>query len=107
MRRVHALADPAEDLQAGDIGVEAGAARGALLLGQREDGGGEHGGGVRLGRIEIVVEVERMRGGAVDQSRPGRGEPRAGRSRSTGPRPSSFTVSNTRRRRPARPRRGW
>ncbi len=77
VRRVHALADPAQDLQPGDIGVEAGAARGVLLLGQREDGGGEHGGGMGLGGIEIVVEVERVRGGAVDHGRPGRGEARA------------------------------
>ena len=73
--RVHALADPAENLQAGDIGVEALPARRALGLGQREDGGGQDGGGVRLGRIEIVVEIERMGGGAVDQSGPGRGQP--------------------------------
>ena len=74
VRRVHALADPAEDLQPGDVGVEAVAARGAFLLGQGEDRRDEDGGGVSLGRIEIVVEVERMGGGAVDQGRPGRGE---------------------------------
>ena len=74
VRRVHALADAAEDLQAGDIGVEALPAGRALLLGQSEDGGGEDGGGVRLGRIEIVVEVERVGGGAVDQRGPGSGE---------------------------------
>jgi hypothetical protein len=71
---VHALADTAEDLEAGDIGVEALAARASLLLRKRKDGGGEDGGGVRLGGIEIVVEVERMGGRAVDERGPRRGE---------------------------------
>ena len=75
--RVHTLADAAQYLEAGDIGVEAGAARGPFLLRQREDCGGEDGGGVGLGRIKIVVEVERVRCGAVHQRRPWRRQPRA------------------------------
>jgi hypothetical protein len=77
MRRVQALADPAEDLQPGDIGIEARLTGGAFLLGDGQDRWREHGGGMRLGRIEIVVEIERVRGGAVDQRRPRRRKGRA------------------------------
>ena len=93
MHRVHPLADPAEDLQAGDIGVEAGPAGGAFLLGQREDGGDEDGAGMGLGGIEIVVEVERVGGGAVDQGRPGRGEAGAHADRGGGARRPSLGPS--------------
>ncbi len=75
--RVHALAGAAHDLEPRDIGVEAIGARCALLLGEREDRGDEHRSGMRLCGIEIVVEIECVRGGAVDQRRPGRRQPGA------------------------------
>ena len=57
-----------------DIGIEALPARCAFLFGKGEDRGDEDGAGMGLGGIEIVVEIERVRGGAVDQRGPGGGE---------------------------------
>ena len=71
VHRVHPLADPPEDLEARDISIDTVPPRRPFRLGQRKNGGNEHGGRMRLGRIEIVVEVERMRRRAVHQRSPG------------------------------------
>ena len=90
MRGVQALADASHDLQPGDIGVEAVKARCLLLLGQGQDGRHQHRAGMGFRRIEIVVEIERVRGRAIDECRPGCGEANIGadhRARSSPPGP--------------------
>jgi hypothetical protein len=90
-----------EDLEAGDIGVDAVRARGAFLLRQSKDRGDQHRGRVRLSWIEIVVEVERMRGRAVDEGGPRGSQRHAGPIALHGPEPQAATVAKTRRTAPS------
>ena len=67
MRDVDAGADYHHRLQPGDIGVENGPAAGTAFLAQRQQGRCQHRRRVAAIAVVVVVEIERMGGGAVDQ----------------------------------------
>src|SRR5690606_41125232 len=69
----YAAADAAPDAEPRDIAVDEVRAGQVLGIGDGKKGGGEDGGGVCLGRIEIVVEVKGVGGDAVHERGPGRG----------------------------------
>ncbi len=60
MERVHRLSDQSHDLQAGYVAIEHIANRRIPRIANRKQGGHQHSRGMRLGRIEIVIEIERV-----------------------------------------------
>src|SRR5579864_8844312 len=69
MMEMDAAGDPRLGLEAGDIGRDEGLAVAILLVREREDRRQDRRRGMPAQRVADIVEIERMRGGTVDQRR--------------------------------------